>query len=130
MWGLAFKDGTDDCRESPAMEIINELLENNAHVTGYDPQAMKNARKILGDKITYAKDMYSVAQNADVLAILTEWPEFKTLDLSKVSILMKNKNIVDCRNMLDKKEAEAQGFNYSCIGYNSQAVQKSQKQAA
>ena len=128
--GFAFKEGTDDCRESPAMEVINELLENNAHVTGYDPQAMENARKILGDKIKYADDMYSAVEQADVLAILTEWPEFKSLDLNRVANSMKNKNIVDCRNMLNKQEAEEKGFNYSCIGYNRKAENKSQNQAA
>lgn len=125
--GLAFKEGTDDCRESPAMDIINELLENGAQITAYDPQAMSNAQKLLGDKIKYADNAYQTMEQADVLAILTEWPEFKSLDLSKASNLMKNKNIVDCRNMLDKKQAVANGFNYSCIGYNSKIAQSFQK---
>ena len=115
--GLAFKEGTDDCRESPAMEIINELLKFNTNIVAYDPQAMENAQKILGDKIAYAETSYQAIKGADVVAILTEWPEFKSLDLDKVSSLMAHKNIVDCRNMLDKKQAIQKGFNYSCIGF-------------
>ena len=128
--GLAFKEGTDDCRESPAMEIIAELLANGANITAFDPQAMENAKKILGDKISYADNAYETAQNADVLAILTEWPEFKTLNLRKVYNTMKNKNIVDCRNMLNRKEAEALGFNYTCIGYKKSRMQAQTENAA
>ena len=128
--GLAFKEGTDDCRESPAMEIIAELLANGANITAFDPQAMENAKKILGDKISYADNAYETAQNADVLAILTEWPEFKSLDLDKLSQIMTHKNIVDCRNMLDKVQAKDKGFTYSCIGYNSEIAQKYISKAA
>jgi len=128
--GLAFKEGTDDCRESPAMEIINELLNFNADITAFDPQAMSNANILVGDKIKYASDMYSAINGADVIAILTEWPEFKTLDLSRVATILKHKNIVDCRNMLDKNQAEKLGFNYSCIGYNSQVIKNLLAKAA
>ena len=128
--GLAFKEGTDDCRESPAMEIVNELLANGADITAYDPQAMTNAQKLLGNKITYAPNAYAAIENADVLAILTEWPEFKTLDLRKVYNTMKNKNIVDCRNMLNRKEAEACGFHYTCIGYKKNRAQEQTENAA
>ncbi|MBR1605883.1 MAG: UDP-glucose/GDP-mannose dehydrogenase family protein [Alphaproteobacteria bacterium] len=128
--GLAFKEGTDDCRESPAMDIINELLAHGATITAYDPQAMENAKKILGEKISYAPDAYSATEKADALAILTEWPEFKSLNLNKVSICMKNKNIVDCRNMLNKEQAVALGFNYSCIGYDYHVASKYLKQVA
>lgn len=116
--GFAFKEGTDDCRESPAMEIIHELLQYQVEITGYDPQATENARKLLGDKIHYAPNMYSAIEHADALAILTEWPEFKVIDLDKVALLMKHKNIIDCRNMLSREEAISKGFDYSCIGYN------------
>ncbi|MBO7332104.1 MAG: UDP-glucose/GDP-mannose dehydrogenase family protein [Alphaproteobacteria bacterium] len=114
--GLAFKDGTDDCRESPAMEIIAELLENNASVTAYDPKAMPTAKILVGDKITYADNMYDVLKEADVLAVLTEWTEFKDLDLAKASDLMRGKKIVDCRNLISRAEAEANGFTYQGIG--------------
>ncbi len=114
--GLAFKNGTDDCRQSPALEIVSELIAKNSNIKAYDPKAMENAQKILGDKIEYANDVYSTLKNADVAAILTEWQEFKEIDLVKAYNLMKNKNIVDCRNMLDGKKAKEIGFNYQAIG--------------
>ena len=114
--GLAFKDGTDDCRESPAMEIVGNLLENGADITAYDPKAMETAKLLVGDKITYAADMYEALKGADVLAILTEWGEFKKLDLAKAAQLMKHKTIIDCRNLLNADEAKANGFKYQGIG--------------
>lgn len=114
--GLAFKNGTDDCRESPAMEIIAELLEHKADIIAYDPKAMGTACRILGNKIAYADDMYSALKDADILAILTEWQDFKTLDLAQAAQLMKHKNIVDCRNLLDANTAKINGFNYKGIG--------------
>lgn len=128
--GLAFKNGTDDCRESPAMEIINELLRFNADITAFDPQAMKNAKHLLGEQIKFADNMYSALQNADVVAILTEWPEFKELDLHKTAKLLRHKNIVDCRNLLNKNQVSELGFNYSCIGYNSTFGCNKSKKAA
>ena len=116
VWGFAFKEGTDDCRESPALEIIQELIAKGAQITGYDPKASENARKILGDGISYAPDMYEAARGADVLAVLTEWPEFKEADLHRLSSLMRSQKIVDCRNMLDSNKAIKTGFDYSCIG--------------
>lgn len=114
--GLAFKGGTDDCRESPALEIVSELINRKYSVCAYDPKARDNAERILGDKIAYAEDMYEALQNADVLAILTEWENFKQLDLEKTARLMKHKNIIDCRNLLDKQKALALGFTYQGIG--------------
>jgi len=114
--GLAFKDGTDDCRESPAMDIVGELLRQNARVVAYDPKAMGTAKMLVGDKIEYAPDMYSAVKDADVLAILTEWAEFKGLDLAKAARLMRNKNIIDCRNMIDGKQAIALNFKHKGIG--------------
>ena len=114
--GLAFKDGTDDCRESPAMDIVGNLLAQNADITAYDPKAMRTACLLMGDKIQYADDMYSCLKDADVLAILTEWNEFKSLDLNLASSLMRHKNIVDCRNLIDAEQAAKNGFNYQGIG--------------
>jgi len=114
--GLAFKEGTDDCRESPAMDIVGELLNRGAKITAYDPKAMKTAQMILGDKIQYATDMYSAINGADVLTILTEWPEFKTLDLARVAKIMCHKNIIDCRNLIDIKQAMLNNFIYKGIG--------------
>lgn len=114
--GLAFKDGTDDCRESPAIEIILKLLEKNLNITAYDPKAMDIAKEILKDKISYAKNMYECIENADVLVILTEWQSFKALDLKQAKKLMKGKNILDFRNLLDKNKAIEAGFVYSGVG--------------
>ncbi len=114
--GLAFKDGTDDCRESPAMEIIGNLLEVNANITAYDPKAMETSKLLIGDKIKYAKNMYDALKDADVLAILTEWQEFKTFDLQKAANLMRHKQIVDCRNLINADEAKENGFKYQGVG--------------
>ena len=114
--GLAFKNGTDDCRMSPALSIVQELIQSNVQLTAYDPKAMDNARLILGDKISYAPDMYEVMKDADVLAILTEWNDFKNIDFSKAAELMKQKVIVDCRNLLNKDQAIEAGFEYQGIG--------------
>ena len=116
VWGLAFKNGTDDCRMSPALSIVQELIQRNVQLTAYDPKAMDNARLILGDKISYAPDMYEVMKDADVLAILTEWSDFKNIDFSKAAELMKQKVIVDCRNLLNKDQAIEAGFEYQGIG--------------
>ena len=114
--GLAFKDGTDDCRESPAMDIVANLLAESASIIAYDPKAMITAQKILGDKINYAENMYDCLKGADVLAILTEWKEFKTLDLAKAAELMAHKVIVDCRNLINRENAVENGFKYFGIG--------------
>ncbi len=114
--GLAFKNGTDDCRESPAMEILDELLKNEVQITVYDPKAMANAQKILGDKVVYAHDMYDALTGADALAILTEWDDFKELDLARTAQSMRHKNIVDCRNLLSPEQALQHGFKYQGIG--------------
>ena len=99
VWGLAFKNGTDDCRESPAIGIVQHLIKRaGVTVTAYDPKAMENARKLLGDSITYAPDKESAAQGAHVLAILTEWPEFAEADMSAIKKLMvEPAHVIDCR---------------------------------
>jgi UDPglucose 6-dehydrogenase len=115
--GLAFKGGTDDCRESPAMEILNEILETpGVKVTVYDPKAMTNAKKMLGDKVQYAADAYEAAKGADVLVILTEWDQFSKLDTAKLAELMHHKRIVDLRNTFRAEELAAAGFEYMGIG--------------
>lgn len=114
--GLAFKAGTDDCRESPAIDVISELLKHNVSINAYDPQAMKTCCKILGDKIQYSGTMYDAVKNADILVVLTEWEHFKKMDFKKVSKLMKHKNILDCRNILDYKKLLKYKFNYEYIG--------------
>ncbi|EFP5531158.1 UDP-glucose/GDP-mannose dehydrogenase family protein [Campylobacter jejuni] len=114
--GLAFKDGTDDCRESPAVDIVFKLLEQKVQICAYDPKAMDLAKQILGDKIDYASSMYEAIKDADVIAILTEWKEFSSLDLKKAYDLVRHKKIVDLRNLLDKNEAIKLGFEYQGVG--------------
>lgn len=114
--GLAFKNGTDDCRDSPAIQIIEELVNNGANITAFDYQASNNARCILEDKIKYASSPYEAAEKADILVILTEWKEFKDLDYAKVKNLMANPRIIDLRNILNPKDMVALGFEYSSIG--------------
>ncbi|HEB9134330.1 TPA: UDP-glucose/GDP-mannose dehydrogenase family protein [Campylobacter jejuni] len=114
--GLAFKDGTDDCRESPAVDIIFKLLEQKVQICAYDPKAMDLAKQILGDKIDYANSMYEAIKDTDVIAILTEWKEFSSLDLKKAYDLVRHKKIIDLRNLIDKNEAIKLGFEYQGIG--------------
>ena len=116
--GLAFKGGTDDCRESPAMQIVQILMRKapSLYIRAYDPKAMENAKILVGDALHYAQDMYEAAEGADVLVILTEWEQFKELDLKRVKLLMKGNKIVDLRNLLVPEEAAAAGFEYQSIG--------------
>ncbi|RTJ56158.1 UDP-glucose 6-dehydrogenase [Campylobacter jejuni] len=114
--GLAFKDGTDDCRESPAVDIVFKLLEQKVQICAYDPKAMDLAKQILGDRIDYANSMYEAIKDADAIAILTEWKEFSSLDLKKAYGLLNHKKIIDLRNLLDKNEAIKLGFEYQGVG--------------
>ncbi len=114
--GLAFKDGTDDCRESPAVDIVFKLLEQKVKICAYDPKAMDLAKQILGDKIDYANSMYEAIKDADAIAILTEWKEFSSLDLKKAYDLLNHKKIIDLRNLIDKNEAIKLGFEYQGVG--------------
>lgn len=116
--GLAFKGGTDDCRESPAMQILQALLKAspNNKITAYDPKAMDNATLLLGEAIEYANDEYAALSGADVVVVATEWEAFRKLDLAKAKKLMRNANIVDLRNILKADEAIKLGFKYQGIG--------------
>lgn len=112
IWGLAFKEGTDDCRESPAIDIIFELLNSNVFIKAYDPKAIKTAKLLLQDKILYSEDMYATAELADILVVLTEWSEFRNPDLKKLYSTMKGKVIVDFRNCINPQEAIINAFKY------------------
>lgn len=116
VWGLAFKNGTDDCRESPAVSIIAELLNYPVQIIAYDPKAAENAKLLFGHKIQYAESMYEAAADADVLAVLTEWEEFKSADIVKLRRIMKGQKIIDCRNLLDKDLCLKNGFVYQGVG--------------
>jgi UDPglucose 6-dehydrogenase len=114
--GLAFKSGTDDIRESPAINVIQELLNRDCQITAYDPAAMERTRGLLGDAITYAPDAYTAMKDAHALLILTEWKEFASLDLAEVKRLLKYPIVLDGRNLYKPHDMAAVGLNYYSIG--------------
>ncbi|WP_374949548.1 UDP-glucose dehydrogenase family protein [Mucilaginibacter sp.] len=116
MWGLAFKPETDDIREAPALYIIDELLNEGATISVFDPEGMKNVKAIVGDKIIYGEDAYSVLKDADALLIVTEWSLFRTPDFDQVADLLKAKVIFDGRNLYDLQKMVDLGFYYNSIG--------------
>ncbi|MFT3748037.1 MAG: UDP-glucose/GDP-mannose dehydrogenase family protein [Agriterribacter sp.] len=116
LWGLAFKPNTDDIREAPALYIIDELLKEGAAITAYDPEAMPNVKRLIGDKIDYADNQYDCLTEADALVIATEWNEFRTPDFSRIIQGLKNKAIFDGRNLFDVQVLRDLGFQYESIG--------------
>jgi UDPglucose 6-dehydrogenase len=116
VWGGAFKPNTDDVRCAPAIDIINDLLNEGANVHIYDPQAMENLKGIFGEKINYADDKYQALEEADCLMIVTEWNEFKNVDFDVIKQKMKLPFIVDGRNIYSPQELERKGFIYSGFG--------------
>lgn len=114
--GLAFKSETDDMRDSAAIVIINELLKSGAIVRAYDPQAMENAKLIWNDSINYCSDEYDAVTGVEGMVILTEWNQFRNLNLEKIKSLMKGNAFFDFRNVYNPDEVEAQGFVYIGIG--------------
>jgi UDPglucose 6-dehydrogenase len=113
--GLAFKPNTDDMREAPSIPLINGLVERGAEVSAFDPVAREQAEKIF-PKIQFAEDAYAAAADADALVIVTEWDEFRALDLDKMAELLRTKVLVDLRNVYDRDEAEEAGLSYYGIG--------------
>ena len=116
LWGLSFKPKTDDIREAPALKIINELLNKGSKIIAYDPEATKNVKSKIGDKIDYAENKYDALKDVDALIIATEWPEFLTPDFKKIEGLMKNKLIFDGRNLYNVEDIASLGFEYYSIG--------------
>jgi UDPglucose 6-dehydrogenase len=116
IWGLSFKPGTDDMREAPSLVIIEKLIEKGAVVKAFDPVAMHEAKRIIGDKISYINDMYETVIDADALAVITEWNEFRLPNFNILSKLMKHKKIFDGRNIYDPSELNEYGFEHYSIG--------------
>ncbi len=116
IWGLAFKPETDDIREAPALYMIDKLIEAGANIKAFDPEAMPNVKRKLGDQISYADDMYSATQNSDALLICTEWSIFRTPDFKSLKNNMKQPVIFDGRNLYDINEMTEEGFKYTSIG--------------
>ena len=116
LWGLAFKPETDDMREAPALVLINKLLEAGCKVRAYDPAAVQECKRRIGDTIYYACDMYDAVLDADVLMLVTEWKEFRLPSWAVIKKTMSQQIVLDGRNIYDKKEMEELGFVYHCIG--------------
>lgn len=116
IWGLAFKPETDDIREAPALYMIEALLDAGCRITAFDPEAMPNVKRKLGDQINYADSMYETLQNVDALVICTEWSIFRTPDFDKMKGLMSSPTVFDGRNLYDVKDVINEGFKYVSIG--------------
>jgi UDPglucose 6-dehydrogenase len=116
VWGLAFKPNTDDMREAPSVPIINKLLDCGATISAYDPAAMEVGKKIFKDKIIFSDDNYAALEGADALVLVTEWNEFRNVDMQKIRSLLRKPLIFDGRNIYDPKTMKEAGFTYFGIG--------------
>ncbi|MEK6576137.1 MAG: UDP binding domain-containing protein, partial [Nitrospirota bacterium] len=113
--GLSFKPNTDDMRDAPSIEIINALQKSGAKIKAYDPAAMEEAKKVLKD-IEYCDDPYAIAQGTDAMIILTEWNQFRNLDLEKIKSLLKSPIFIDLRNVYEPNKIKNLGFKYVGVG--------------
>ena len=116
MWGLAFKPETDDMREAPALVLIDLLLKAGYRVKAYDPVAMEECKRRIGDKVVYCRDKYEAAVDADALLLVTEWKEFRVPSWEVLKKAMRGNVVIDGRNIYDRKEMRENGFEYECIG--------------
>ncbi|MCB9018690.1 MAG: UDP-glucose/GDP-mannose dehydrogenase family protein, partial [Prevotellaceae bacterium] len=118
LWGLAFKPETDDMREATALVIIDLLVKSGCKVRVFDPVAMEECKRRVGDSVYYANDMYDAVLDADALLLLTEWKQFRLPSWGVISKTMKAPLVIDGRNIYDPNEMKENGFSYSCIGRN------------
>ncbi len=118
VWGLSFKPGTDDVRESPSKVLIQRLLDAGAFVVGHDPQGQSNFEREFGEheRLTYAESAYDALRGADALALVTEWSEYKRPNWDKVAQLMANRAVFDLRNQYESYDLISRGFHYECVG--------------
>jgi UDPglucose 6-dehydrogenase len=116
IWGLAFKPKTDDMREAPALAIIEQLLAKGAKVRAYDPKAMHEAKRTLGDRVAFCARSYEALEGADALVVVTEWNEFREPDFERIKTLLKRPVIFDGRNIYDPGEMKRLGFEYQGLG--------------
>jgi len=114
--GLSFKPETDDMREAPSLVILAELVEAGATVRAFDPVAMDNARELLPAGVVYCKDAYDAAAGADCLVILTEWNQFRSLDLERLKTILRRPSVVDLRNVYEPERMRGAGFAYDSVG--------------
>lgn len=116
IWGLSFKPDTDDMREAPSLVVISKLIEAGAIVRVFDPVAMEESKRRIGDKVIYCNNIYESVEGADAIALLTEWKQFRLPSWSKIKSLMRDNVVVDGRNIYDKQELEDEGFRLYAIG--------------
>jgi UDPglucose 6-dehydrogenase len=116
VWGLAFKPDTDDVRDSVAIDIVQDLARKGVKIQAYDPRANERARAVLGDTVLYCKDPYEACRDADCALLLTEWNEFRSLDLGKVRRLLRHPILIDGRNIFDPADMKRRGFIYRAMG--------------
>jgi UDPglucose 6-dehydrogenase len=119
VWGLAFKPLTDDMREAPSLDLIKLLKSEGCEIKVYDPVAMHEAKKCLGESVKYSMDPYATVENADCLVLVTEWNEFRSPDWIRIKSLLKEPVVFDGRNLFDANEMNSNGFIYICIGINN-----------
>lgn len=125
VWGLSFKPRTDDMREAPSLVVIDRLLQAGARVRAYDPEAMENARRLLGNRIELCPDAYQACQGAEALLVLTEWNEFRRPDFERLRSLLKNPIIFDGRNLYDPQRMQELGFEHHPLGRAAAVMTKS-----
>lgn len=116
VWGVAFKAETDDIRESASLDVITGLLARGIQVRAHDPKAMDAARKVFGDRVTWVTDPFEAAKGADVLAVMTEWMEYRNPDFARLLAEMRRPVLVDARNLYDPGRAQRLGFSYRGVG--------------
>ncbi|MBT0665708.1 UDP-glucose/GDP-mannose dehydrogenase family protein [Geobacter pelophilus] len=121
-WGLSFKPRTDDMREAPSLTIIEELLANGAQVRAHDPEAIKEARKTFGDRISYSTNQYEILSGADALVIITDWSEYRNPDFERIMADLKEPLIVDGRNLYKPDRMQLAGFRYIPLGRNGSGI--------
>jgi UDPglucose 6-dehydrogenase len=124
VWGLSFKPHTDDIREAPALDNIEELLSEGVKIKAHDPEAMENVKRLFGDRIQYCDNPYDCAEGADAIFIATEWPEFRTPDFERLNAGLKSKVIFDGRNVYELDVMREQGYTYFSIGREAIGVNK------
>lgn len=117
LWGFSFKPNTDDMREAPALVLVESLISAGCTISGYDPVAMEEAKRRLGDRVTYAKDIYEASENADAIFHVTEWREFRMPDWNRLKSSMNHPLVIDGRNVFDKSRLAEYGFAYLNIGH-------------
>ena len=114
--GLTFKPETDDMRDAPAVTIIPALIEKGARIKAHDPKGMQEAQKYLPDEVEYAKDAYDACENADAVVLMTEWNQYRALDLKKIRSVMAGHIFIDLRNVYEPERVKSEGFQYMGIG--------------